>query len=66
MMAFLPQVVMAVFIAFISGVVCARVAKQLGKRPWKWFLVGFCLPGLSVMFALPILYVDWINKQPRP
>jgi hypothetical protein len=33
-MAFLPQMVMAVFIALISGAVCARVAKQMGKCPW--------------------------------
>jgi hypothetical protein len=66
MIAVFPHVVMARFIAFISGAVCARVAEQMGKRLWPWFPVGLCLPNLSVVFALPILYVDWINREPRP
>jgi len=65
-MELFPQIAMAVFIAAISGLICGRVAKQLGKRPWPWFLIGFCLPGLSVMLALPILYIEWVNRGPQP
>lgn len=60
-----PQIAMAVFIALISGLICAYAARRMGKGPWLWFAIGFLLPGLSVMFALPLLYLDWLNRDPR-
>jgi hypothetical protein len=59
------QIAMAVFIALVSGLICAYAARRMGKQPWPWFLFGFCLPGLSVMLALPLLYLDWLNRDPR-
>jgi len=39
-----PQIAMAVFIALVSGLICAYAARRMGKGPWLWFAIGFCLP----------------------
>ena len=42
-----------------SGLICAAVAKQNGKDPTRWFLIGVLLN----VIALAILFAVWRKKN---
>lgn len=54
------QTLLSFVIFLLFGVICSFVAKQKGRDPVAWYILGmlFCLLALIVLFLLPPLHAQ--------
>ena len=58
---YIELILFAVF-APVFGIACALVAKDLRRRQWVWFLIGFFF-NFAAVLALVVLE-EWDRKPP--